>query len=112
MKKHTGKFNVKLYRYSGKPTVDQFSLVFPYPKWLRERDKVDAFCIGCSQASDGTVIRCDSFAYNRKRMKLGTLWKLESMSPVFQQWARTLEILWHDALKYDDEEHWDAFAKA
>ena len=112
MRKHYGKFNVKLYRYSGQPTVDQFSLVFPFPKWLRKRDGYDALCIGCSQASDGTVIRCDTFEYHRERMKLGRLWRLESMSPVFQQWARTQEILYHEALQYDDQEHWDNFNKA
>ena len=112
MKKHSGKFNVRLYRYSGKPTVDQFTLLFPYPKWLRERDGANGLCLGCSQASDGTVIRCTHFEYNRIRMKLGTLWKLERMSPVFQNWTRTLEILYHDALEHDDEEHWDTFNKA
>lgn len=111
MRKLRGEFKVKLYRYHGEPTVDQFTLVFPFPKWLRDREKADAFCIGCSQASDGTVIRCDSFVYDRKRMKLGRIWKLESMSPVFQQWARTLESLWHEALRYDDEEHWNNFSK-
>lgn len=112
MKKHYGEFKVKLYRYGGKPTVDQYTLLFPYPAWLRKREGIDALCLGCSQASDGSVIRCTHFEYNRMRMKLGTRWKFESMSPVFQQWARTLEILWQEALEHDDQEHWDNFNKA
>lgn len=119
MKKHYGEFKVKLYRYPGEPTVDQYSLLFPFPKWLIEHETkarfgypVHGFCIACSQASDGTVIRCSSFDYVRKQTHLGARVSLEKMSPVFQQWARTLEILWQEALEYDDEEHWNAFAEA
>lgn len=86
MKKHYGKFNVRLYRYSGKPTVDQYTLLFPYPRWLKKETGVDGLCIGCSQASDGTAIRCDSFEYDHTKIKLGTLWKRESMHPIFQNW--------------------------
>lgn len=118
MKKHYGKFNVRLYAYNN-DAADRYTIMFPYPKWLIEHETkarlgypVHGFCIACNQASDGTVIRYDSFEYVRKQTYLGRRQKLESMSPMFQQWARTLEILWKEALEYDDQEHWDNFNKA
>lgn len=110
MKKHTGKFNVKLYRYLD--GAEEFTVLFPFPKWLREKDGYDGLCIACDQATDGTVIRFECFKYHRNETYLGRRYPLEKMSPVFQSWVRTLEILYHDALHYDDEEHWDAFNRA
>lgn len=111
-KKHYGKFKVRLYMYS-QNIIDRYTLMFPYPKWLIEHETkarggypVHGFCISCNQASDGTVLRCASFEYIRWKTYLGARVSLEKMSPVFQQWARTLEILWQEALEYDDEEHW------
>ncbi len=100
---------IRLYRapkqYEG--YVDEYSLYFPLNKKLRKREGLAGTYVGCSQASDGSVIRCnwsdvDSFA----NVSLGRKVNLETMSPQFQAWAHHLEQLWNDALKYDDEIHW------
>lgn len=106
---------VKLYKAGKKfdGYADQYSLYFPYPKWLQEHDHSRGGFIGCSQGADGDVIRCtwedDCLA---QKTNLGKRYPLEKMSKQFQKWAHHLEHLFNEALKHDDDEHWDAFSIA
>jgi len=107
---------VRLYRYPGAWTVDQFTLYFPYPKWLREHDGVHGCFVGCNQASDGSVIRCN-WDYDDRKLgyhpsNLGRRYPLERMSKQFRKWANRMARLWNDALRYDDEKHWDKWNAA
>lgn len=114
---------VKLYRATNaKGFVDEFSLYFPYPKWMKEEiykrngGIVNGTFLGCSQDSRGYVIRCcwdeldASLGYTIQG--LGRRYPLEKMSEHFQNYAKHLEKLWNDAIKFNDEEHWDAWVFA
>jgi hypothetical protein len=43
---------------------------------------------------------------------LGKRYPLEKMSKEFQKFARKMERLWNNALKYNDKKHWDAWVRA
>lgn len=113
---------VRLYKYPGAWSVDQFTLYFPYPKRMQEEIKkenghiITGCFLGCSQDSAGGVIRCcwddldKSRGYNISG--LGRRYPLEKMGEEFQAFARNLEKLYNDALKYDDAEHWGAWNRA
>ena len=114
---------VRLYRArNAKGYVDEFSLYFPYPKKMTEEYKtvhdrlIKGAFLGCSQASDGSVISCCweeldvTIGYSIDG--LGRRWPLEKMSRGFQKFARRMERLWNNALKYDDKKHWDAWNMA
>lgn len=111
---------VRLYRArNAKGYVDEFSLYFPYPKRMVEEYKkqhdrlIKGTFLGCSQASDGSVIRCIwcdldvTIGYSIDG--LGRRWPLEKMSKEFRAFARKMERLWNNALKYNDDKHWDAW---
>jgi len=109
---------VRLYRGPAncRGYVDEFSLYFPYPKWLREHDGVKGCFVGCSQDSRGGVIRC-SWDYLDQRLGysiegLGRRYPLEKMSKEFRKWARRLERLFNDALRYNDDKHWERWLLA
>ena len=107
---------VRLYRgpASCRGYVDEFSLYFRYPKWMIEENRkkygtsrLTRGCyIGCSEASDGSVIKCN-WAEDDYNVSLGRKYPLEKMSQQFQQWAKQLEAAYNDAIKYNDEEHWE-----
>lgn len=113
---------VRLYDGGKKWGVDRYTFYFPFPKWMREdyynrhRHVVTGTMIGCSEGSDGGVIRCIwedmdlTLGYSIRR--LGRKIPIENMSKQFQKWARRLEKLWNDALKYDDKKHWDKWNQA
>ena len=115
---------VRLYRSPArfKGYVDEFTLYFPYPKKMIEEYKklhnryIKGTFLGCSQASDGSIIRCCwddldvTIGYSIE--SLGRRWPLEKMSREFQRFARKMERLWNNALKYDDKKHWDAWNRA
>ena len=115
---------VRLYdsgkRYEGFP--DRYSLYFPYTQKMMDYYKkkfgrvIKGTFLGCSQASDGSVIRYywedldTTIGYSIKG--LGRKVKIESMSKQFQEFAVKMERIWNDAIKYDDKEHWDFWNKA
>ena len=114
---------VRLYRgRNAKGFVDEFTLYFPYPKWMTAEYKerhgrlIKGTMLGCSQASDGSVIRCIwedlDVTIGYSISGLGRRWPLEKMSKEFQRFARKMERLWNEALKYDDDKHWDAWVRA
>lgn len=110
---------VRLYRakaaYRGYP--DEFTLYFPYPKWLRLETKkntgglIYGYGIGCSEDFHGEVIRCNGFYLDQTRgysiASLGRRYPLEKMSEQFQKWAKEMERIYNEAIKFDDEEHWE-----
>lgn len=103
---------VRLYRAGKKfrGYVDEYTLYFPYPKKIQKTEKISGYGIGCSQTSNGDVIRCSGFDVDCfATTNLGRKVSLETMSPEFQKWARNLERIWNDALKYDDAEHWQVW---
>jgi hypothetical protein len=116
---------VRLYRATGeaKNYIDGYTLYFPYPKWyqkeLRKLYPSLLYCpigcfVGCSPASDGEMIRCswDEMDGRYTFAGLGRKVKIETMPEPFQREVRRLETLYNDALKYNDEGHWEAFNEA
>lgn len=114
---------VRLYRAKkAKGFVDEFSLYFPYPKKMIEEYKkrfdreIKGTFLCCSQASDGSVIRCCwenldvTIGYSIEG--LGRRYPVEKMSKDFQKFAGKMERLWNNALKHDDDKHWDAWDRA
>ena len=114
---------VRLYRAkNAKGFVDEFSLYFPFPKkmikeYKKEFDRyIKGTFLGCSQASDGSIVRCCwedldvTIGYSIDG--LGKRYPLEKMSKEFQKFARKMERLWNNALKYNDKKHWDAWVRA
>ena len=109
----------RLYRATGEARnyVDGYSLYLPYPKRYREelnpRNYASGCFLGCSPAHDGTMIRCnwDELEYSKygSASNLGRKIKIESMPEPFQKEVRRIEQLYNDALKYDDEAHWEKF---
>lgn len=96
---------------------DRYSLYFPYPKWLQKNDGLKGMYLGCSPTERG-MFRLDwgecplGVTVNSNRLWLGKKIKLESMPENFQICANKLIKAWNDALKYDDEKHWDAWVRA
>lgn len=106
---------VRLYKAGKKfdGYVDQYSLYFPYPKWLQKHDRSRGGWIGCSQGISGDVIRCTWEDDCRiEQPNLGRRYPLEKMSKQFQDWAHHLEQMFNEALKHNDDEHWHAFCIA
>lgn len=115
---------IRLYRASAKfrGYVDEFTLYFPYPKWLQKeiqeqhKEKVCGCCIGCSQTEGGNMVRCMGFDDNRTLGyhpdNFGRRYPLEKMSKQFQREAHKLEKAWNDALKYNDNKHWEIWNQA
>ena len=115
---------IRLYdsgkRYEGYP--DRYSLYFPYPKWMQEEryglygHRVMGFVLGCTMDCDGGVIRCDSFEDDRTLGYhvdyLGRKISLDKMSLAFRKWALSMEKKWNDALKFNDDKHWEIWNKA
>ena len=107
---------VRLYKHAGKWTVDQFTLYFPYPKWLKKQDGAEGCFVGCNQDLHGGVIKC-CWDYDDRRLGysiagMGRRYPIEKMSIQFRKWASRLERLWNDALKYNDEKHWEIWCRA
>ena len=115
---------IRLYRAPAKfrGYVDEFTLYFPYPKWLQKeiqdqhKERVCGYCIGCSQTEGGNIVRCMGFDDNRTLGyhpdNFGRRYPLEKMSKQFQREARKLGKAWNDALKYNDNKHWEIWNNA
>lgn len=110
----------RLYDGGKKWTVDRYSLYFPYPKWAikkfnLEEQGITGTYVGCSVNSSGSVVRCcwdDWYKRHGYCSRLGKKVPLDSLGEEFHKWALHLERLWNDALKYDDEKHWDLWNNA
>jgi len=115
---------IRLYRASAKfrGYIDEFTLYFPFPKWMKEEYRnnyqhhVYGYGIGCSQDSYGGVVRCCGFDDDRTLGyhpdHFGRRYPLEKMSKEFQKWARSMEKAWNDALKFNDDKHWNIWNEA
>lgn len=99
-----------------KDYVDRYTLYFPVCKKLQAREG-RGFYLGCSPDGNDGVIRCcwetnENDQVNSKSLWFGKRIAIESMPKGFQRFAMKMEKLWNDALKYDDEEHWEAWNQA
>lgn len=115
---------IRLYRASAKfrGYIDEFTLYFPYPKWMQKeiydqhRHHICGYGIGCSQDSYGGVVRCCGFDDDRTLGyhpdHFGRRYPLEKMSKEFQKWARSMGKAWNDALKFNDDKHWEIWNEA
>jgi hypothetical protein len=103
----------RLYRATGEARnyVDAYTLYFPYPKWYR--DELTYFSrgtfLGCSPASDGTLIHCywDEMDTRYTFDGFGRKVKISSMPERFQQEVERLQKLWDDACKTHDFSRWN-----
>ena len=112
---------VRLYRATGEARnyIDGYTLYFPYPKFMVQRMReiygpttlIKGFFLGCSPASDGTMIRCNWEDYEVGKypyyVNFGKKIDIKTMPEPFQKEVRRMEKLYNEALKYDDQEHWD-----
>lgn len=101
---------VKLYdsgkQYKGYP--DRYTLYFPYPQWLKDNDNYEGTFLGCSPSYDGRMTRCIfDMVEIGENVNFGKEIPLSSMPQGFQDAANELISKWYDALKYDDDKHWE-----
>lgn len=128
---------VRVYDSGKKWAYDRYDMYFPYPKRMREqiskehgriimgtyisfgisvRDHGQYDCNtlyptnDCSMTlyswgEDDRTIGCDIPSAERKV-------KIETLPKVVQDYARKMEGLWNDALKYNDDEHWKLWNEA
>lgn len=111
---------VRLYRATGEARdyIDGYTLYFPYPKWyIRELQKlhgagtlIKGCFLGCSPASDGTMIRCSWDEYEVGKYQyypsFGKKINIDTMPEPFKKEVRRMENLFNDAIKYNDVIHW------
>ena len=110
----------RLYRATGeaKNYIDGYTLYFPYPKWYRQElrkihrdiayNPIGCF-LGCSPASDGTMIRCcwDEMDGRYTFQGLGRKVKIESMPEPFQKEVARMQALWDEACETHNFDHWN-----
>ena len=92
--------------------VDEYSLYLPYPKCLRNenRNGVTGIYLGCSPASDGTMIRCNWEEWNLKHGLcdcLGRKVEIDAMPEAFRNECRRIERLFNEACKLRDFTRFD-----
>lgn len=93
-----------------KDFVDEFTVYFPYPKWLEKTEKRHSECVGCSTDINGNVRLTNwDCEMGNERFYYGRRYPVEKMSVQFQRWFAFAQTLWDKALKYNDEEHWEEF---
>ena len=104
---------VRLYRATGEARnyIDGYTLYFPYPKWyLKEfgRNSKGTF-LGCSPASDGTMIRCCWEDMDPKYTfdGFGRKVKISSMPEPFQKEVARMQALWDEACSTHDFDRWN-----
>lgn len=113
----------RLYRATGehRDCIDAYSLYLPYPKWLVKYegnryglvvDRIIGTFLGCSPASDGTMIRCcwsdfETRKYGASPMCLGRKVDIDSMPEPFRNECRRIEALWNEACRTRDFTRWD-----
>lgn len=106
---------VRLYRAAAqyRGYIDEYTLYFPNNKKERQSSRMAGVFVGCSPSGNGGVNVCNwEECGNFSNYNFGRKVKLESMPLQFQEWVRSLEKKWNDALKYDDDEHWDIWNRA
>lgn len=83
--------------------VDGYSLYLPYSKSFREWQtlgyRLKGCYLGCSPASDGTMVRCSWAELEGPVSDLGKRVKIEDMPQPFQRECRRIEALFNEALK-------------
>lgn len=103
----------RLYRATGEARnfIDGYTLYFPYPKWyLKEfgHNSRGTF-LGCSPASDGTMIRCcwgemePQYTFEGFGRKV----KISSMPEAFQKEVARMQALWDEACKTRNFDRWN-----
>lgn len=106
----------RLYRATGEARnyIDAYTLYFPYPKWYRkENGNYATGCfLGCSPASDGTMIRCcwdewELSKYGAPINASGRKIAIDSMPEPFRNEVRRMESLWEDACRTRDFSRWN-----
>ncbi len=103
----------RLYRATGgaRNYIDGYTLYFPYPKWYRKELPYlsRGTFLGCSPASDGTMIRCcwdemdERYAFDG----LGRKVKIESMPEPFQKEVARMQALWYEACSTRNFDRWN-----
>lgn len=115
---------VRVYDSGLKGYIDRYTLYFPHPKWMVENDlerhghRIMGGCIPFSFNTDefsgeSWVIRCSGFDDDRtlgydvpgRERKVN----IETLPKEVREWCAEMERVWNDALKYDDDEHWNAW---
>lgn len=106
----------RLYRATGEARnyIDGYSLYLPYPEWMKkESNGVTGIYLGCSPASDGTMIRCTWEEWNLRYgncTSLGRKVDIDLMPYEFRKECRRIEALWNEALAKRDFSRFDAEA--
>jgi len=106
----------RLYRATGEARdyIDAYTLYFPYPKWYRDQcaNRATGTFLGCSPASDGTMIRCcwDEMDGRYSFVGLGRRVKIESMPEPFRMEVERMQALWDEACKTRDFTKFDKYA--
>ena len=102
---------LRLYRTPKcKDFVDEFTVYFPYPKWLEKTEKRHSECVACSTDIHGNVKLCNwDCEMGNERFYYGRRYPVEKMSVQFQRWFAFAQALWDKALKYNDDAHWEEF---
>ena len=109
-------YSARLYKFHDNACCkndNYYFLYWPFPEWLRKRNRmIKGLGLECQETVNGTVMRHCFFDIEEAPCKIGKKTPLEKMSPAFQKWVSALESIWQDALKYDDDEHWERWALA
>ena len=105
---------VKLYDSGDEGYPDRYTLYFPYPQWLKNNDNAEGMYLGCSPANHGgRWTRCTfDMVETGQEYDFGKEVPLSSMPQGFQDAANELISKWYDALKYDDDKHWEEWFEA
>lgn len=92
--------------------VDEYSLYFRYPNWLRKEQRGAAGCyLGCSVASDGTMIRCNWGEVEIfSDANLGKKVDISTMPMPFRREVERMEALYNEALKTRNFDRWNVEA--
>lgn len=113
----------RLYRATGEARnyVDGYSLYLPYPKWLVKyenvryglgSDNIIGTFLGCSPASNGTMIRCcwedfQTSKYGPSPTCLGRRVDINLMPDEFRKECQRIESLWDEACKTRNFSRWN-----
>lgn len=89
--------------------VDEYSLYFRYPKWLRKEQNGAAGCyLGCSVSRYGTMIRCNWGEVEIfSDANLGKKVNIATMPMPFRREIERMEALYNEALKTRNFDRWN-----
>ncbi len=118
---------IKLYdagkKYEG--YFDRYSLFFPIPAFKQQEQRklgvepsriIRAMYLGCSPSSDG-MIRCSwgtilrGQRINSEELYLGKRVSIDSMPKPFQKCVRNMIKVYEQAIKYNDQKHWEKWER-